>query len=427
MFEGKHTGDLLKELEVLREKLQVAEETLEAIRTGTVDAVAIQGVNGTQIFTLQGADETYRVLVERMSESAVTLNREGIILYCNSRFSKLVNRPLNQVIGSPFTQFLPEDLKGKFYSIFRKGWTEVVKGELVIQPIGKSLLHVHLSLNSITTKDMVVLGMIITDLSDRKELEKLAEAKHSLGILNNQLTDKNRLLTRTNFDLDSFIYTASHDLKAPISNIEGLIAALETILHEEGVVKDEIDKIIAMMSGSVVRFKKTILDLTEITKTQKNFEEDISTINCKEIIEDVMHSIQSMIDRKNVKIDIDTAHCAEINFSRKNLKSIVYNLISNAIKYSSPERQPEIFIKAENRNDYVLLTVKDNGLGIKQQDQAKVFSMFKRLHDHVEGTGVGLYIVKRIIDNAGGKIELESEVGKGTVFKLYFRQIIDGK
>lgn len=421
MLEGKHTQDLLKELEILRDKLHVAEETLEAIRTGRVDAVAIQGVNGTQIFTLQGADETYRVLVERMSESAITLNREGVILYCNSRFSNLVNLPLNLVIGSPFNKFLPEDLQDEFFSVFRKGLNEVVKGEFVIQPIGKPPMHVHLSLNSITTRDMVVLGMIITDLSDRKELEKLTEAKHSLGILNNQLTDKNRLLTRTNFDLDSFIYTASHDLKAPISNIEGLIAALETILHEEGVVKDEIDKIIAMMSGSVVRFKKTILDLTEITKTQKNFEEDISTINCKEIIEDVMDSIQGMIDRKNVKINIDTTHCAEINFSRKNLKSIVYNLISNAIKYSCPERQAEIFVKAENQNGWVLLTVKDNGLGINQQDQAKVFSMFKRLHDHVEGTGVGLYIVKRIIDNAGGKIELESEVGKGTVFKVYFR------
>lgn len=424
MYHGKSKEELVKEIEELHDRLQEAEDTLEAIRTGAVDAVAIQGSNGTQIFTLEGADETYRVLVERMSESAVTLNKDGIILYCNKQFAKLVNIPLNQVIGSLFTRFIPEDFQSQFCSLFQKGWKEVVKGEFVIKPNERSLLHIHLSLNSIVTKDIVVLGMIITDLSDRKELEKLTEAKHNLGLLNIELIDKNNQLTKTNFDLDSFIYTASHDLKAPISNIEGLVITLKSILEEEGIMQKEIEDIIGMMANSVIRFKQTILDLTEITKSQKNIEQDIFLLNCTEIVEDVMDSIRSMIEDKNAIIHINTEKCSEIKFSRKNLKSIIYNLISNGIKYSSPERRPEIFITAENLEEFILLTVKDNGLGIKKEDLNKVFSMFKRLHDHVEGTGVGLYIVKRIIDNTGGKIEVESEIGKGSVFKVYFKNTI---
>lgn len=81
----------------------------------------------------------------------------------------------------------------------------------------------------------------------------------------------------------------------------------------------------------------------------------------------------------------------------------------------------EIKIKTEKVKDYLLLIIKDNGLGIDPSNQSKVFKMFKRFHNHVEGTGIGLYIVKRILDNAGGKIEVESEEGKGTTFKVYFK------
>jgi signal transduction histidine kinase len=95
--------------------------------------------------------------------------------------------------------------------------------------------------------------------------------------------------------------------------------------------------------------------------------------------------------------------------------------LSNAIKYKSFERDPEVLIKTERVEDYLLLIVKDNGLGMDLKKESKIFSMFKRLHDHVEGTGVGLYLVKRIIDNSGGKVEVESEVGIGSTFKIYFK------
>ncbi len=103
------------------------------------------------------------------------------------------------------------------------------------------------------------------------------------------------------------------------------------------------------------------------------------------------------------------------------MRSIFYNLISNALKYRHPERNPVVDLKTEQLDDGILLTVKDNGLGISDANKEKVFSMFKRLHDHVEGSGVGLYIVKRIVTNAGGRIELESKLEEGTTFKIFLK------
>ena len=111
----------------------------------------------------------------------------------------------------------------------------------------------------------------------------------------------------------------------------------------------------------------------------------------------------------------------QVKFSKKNFRSILYNLISNAIKFQSPDLPCIINIKTRLEEPYVLLSVKDNGLGMNERQQEQLFTMFKRFHDHVEGTGVGLFMVNRIVENAGGKIEVESQEGSGTEFKVYFK------
>lgn len=236
-----------------------------------------------------------------------------------------------------------------------------------------------------------------------------------------EVENKNKELQKINNDLDNFIYTASHDLKAPVSNIEGLLNTMLDSLSEESKNNDDFKAVFALMEKSIARFKTTILDLTEITKVQKQSAEDIETINCSEIIDDVKFLIQDKINEAGALVNIDTSECNSWNFSRKNFHSIVYNLLSNAIKYRDPQRPLEIAISTRNQDKYVVLIVQDNGLGISSANKEKMFTMFKRFHDHVEGTGIGLYIVKRIIENAGGRIEVESEVGKGSIFKVFFR------
>jgi signal transduction histidine kinase len=251
--------------------------------------------------------------------------------------------------------------------------------------------------------------------------ERVKERTEELSKKNLELESKNIELLKVNNDLDNFIYTASHDLKAPVSNIEGLVISLMDTLSEETAQDENVKTIIGMINSSIQRFKGTIQDLTEITKIQKGIEENNSIVDCHEIIEDVKLTIGELIQESNAKINIDIEACPQINFSRKNLNSIIYNLLSNAIKYRSPKRNPDISIKTQRSNGFIVLTIKDNGLGMNLQDKNKIFSMFKRLHDHVEGSGIGLYIVKRIIDNSGGKIEVESTVGKGSTFKVYFK------
>jgi PAS domain S-box-containing protein len=252
------------------------------------------------------------------------------------------------------------------------------------------------------------------------DITELKKSQEDLKITNIELNIKNKELTATNNDLDNFIYTASHDLKAPISNIEGLLNTMKDIIDSDKFKKDHLLPIASMMEHSVNRFKTTIKDLSEITKVQKNVGEDIEKVYFKEIFEEVKSTLDNLIRESKATIITEFSFNDSIYFSKKNMRSILYNLTSNAIKYRSSERPSEIIITTELTGDYIVLSVKDNGLGLPSKNQDKIFKMFKRLHDHVEGTGVGLYIVKRIIDNASGRIEVESKEGEFTIFKIYF-------
>lgn len=251
--------------------------------------------------------------------------------------------------------------------------------------------------------------------------ERVKERTDELLGKNIELEAMNEQLKKVNADLDSFVYAASHDLKAPVSNIEGLLSSLEDCLPGEVLHEDMIRDILTMINQSIVKFKGTIKDLTEITKIQKDINEDINTVDIVETIEDVKVGLRELILNADAEIAVKTDGVKEINYSRKNLNSILYNLISNAIKYRDPDRRPSIDIEIYEDTSYAVLEVTDNGLGFNPSDKNKIFTMFKRLHDHVEGTGVGLYIVKRIVENSGGRIEVESTPGKGTTFKVYFK------
>ncbi len=258
-------------------------------------------------------------------------------------------------------------------------------------------------------EDGTVKGMIslVTDITEDKIKEK-------------ELQKKNEELIKINNDLDNFIYTASHDLKAPVSNIEGLLYALSDSLAEKQKLDEEMTGFISLIKTSVLRFQTTIKDLTEVSKTQRNIEDDVQRLDLRDILEEVKLNLRPLIEESAATVEAQLAD-SQFSFSRVNMRSILQNLISNAIKYRSEQRLPLVKIRTYISANYFVLEVADNGLGIKEAYTEKIFQMFKRFHDHVEGTGVGLYIVKRIVDNAGGKVEVESEVDKGTTFRIYLK------
>src|SRR5690554_1605284 len=257
-------------------------------------------------------------------------------------------------------------------------------------------------------------------------LDELQRTKDKLVSLNNELEQrvedrtkevnaKNQELEKVNVDLDNFIYTASHDLKSPISNLEGLI----------GIVKEELEDLaepthvqfLNMMEISIMKLKNTIVDLAEITKVQKNLEDNAEMVSFKQIIHDVKEDL--MFNKQTAVSIKENLEVEEIYYPAHGLRSVLYNLLSNAIKYRSGERPVAINIDTYQENGSVVLVVEDNGLGIEQKHLPKLFSMFKRFHNHVDGTGIGLYIIKRIVENQGGEIKYISKADQGSIFKVF--------
>ena len=245
----------------------------------------------------------------------------------------------------------------------------------------------------------------------------LSRAKDELNTLNQELFRKNEKLNRVNTDLDNFVYAASHDLKAPITNIEGLVNLIkESSCYQDVEARELIDKI----SISGTKLRNAIEDLSVVIRVQNQIELVEEKIHVGKTLDDICISIADLLQASQVRIKLQTEPAAEIYFSKSNFRSILYNLIHNAIQYRSYERAPEIIIATEKIAGYTLLSVKDNGLGFNPAKKDNIFVLFKRMHNHVEGSGVGLFIVKRMMDNAGGKVEVDTAVNEGTTFRLYF-------
>jgi PAS domain S-box-containing protein len=251
--------------------------------------------------------------------------------------------------------------------------------------------------------------------------QELAASNEELRAANEELGQTNQQLSSINADLDNFVYTASHDLKAPILNIEGLIKTLERQTSREAFTSKNVEQIYELLYGSVERFKTTIRDLTEVTHISKESVEDVSSIPIAEVLYEVLQDLSPQIEEAGASVE-QKLDCPAVVFSRKNLKSLLYNLISNAVKYRSSRSVPLVRITCTTQEDYLVLSVQDNGLGFDMRQQDKLFALFKRLHNHVEGTGIGLYIVKKMLDNAGGSIEVESQQGVGSTFRVYLKR-----
>ena len=194
---------LEQEILDLRQQVEEANETIEAIRTGQIDALVVKQTNGHQLYTLKSADQTYRVFIEKMREGAVTLNRKGVILYSNSRFASMINLPLTRIIGSYFKEYIESSSEKTFDILFKKGWKTEYKGEINLNTYDKKIIPVLLSLTSLELDEGVALSIIITDLSDQKNIERqlrenyklLEAAKAFTEKLNNEL--EARVLERT--------------------------------------------------------------------------------------------------------------------------------------------------------------------------------------------------------------------------------------
>jgi signal transduction histidine kinase len=260
-----------------------------------------------------------------------------------------------------------------------------------------------------------------TDIHDQKELaDKLMATEKKLNNANTLLSKKNKRLKNINKDLDNFVYSATHDLRSPISNLEALLKLLQADAMGMPSSEKFIDYFkLVFKSMDIVNV--ILNDLTEVVKADDEQDAVIDSLSFKEVLEEVKVTLHDSIKSSGAEINVEF-EIAEVKFLRKNLRSIFYNLLSNSIKYRSGSRDLIISVSTKEDNEYTLLSIADNGIGIREKDIEKVFLPFKRINYDIEGTGIGMWIMKRIIENSGGKIEVESELDKRTTFKIYFKK-----
>ncbi|WNB17869.1 PAS domain-containing protein [Marivirga arenosa] len=246
-----------------------------------------------------------------------------------------------------------------------------------------------------------------TDITDRIKYEK------SLIEVNEQLQKQTFELSKSNAELEQFAYVASHDLQEPLRMVSSFLTQLEKKygdkLDEKGI------QYINFAVDGAKRMRQIILDLLDYSRIGKH-EEEKKEINLNEIIDEVCLLNRKKIDELDAKIYYKKLPSI-INHNAPMIQ-LFQNLISNALKYIEEGVQPKIIIDASDKLEYWEFTVKDNGIGIDEKYFNKIFNIFQRLHNKHEysGSGVGLAIVKKIIDHNNGKIWVDSEIGKGTTF-----------
>ncbi|MEP7229300.1 MAG: HAMP domain-containing sensor histidine kinase [Ginsengibacter sp.] len=227
-------------------------------------------------------------------------------------------------------------------------------------------------------------------------------------------------LEKLNADHETFMYAVSHDIKQPLSTIVLIADLLEHTRTNNNT--EQFTKGIETLKRAATNMKIILDDFTEHFKSKTGPSMQNERLNIETICQDVILALRDQIHNKGVTISTQFK-TSEIFFSTKNLRSIVYNLLTNAIKYKKPDKPIKILIKTQKIKDYVLLSIVDNGIGIDKKDHKAIFKKFSRIKSKtkIEGTGMGLYIVSRMIKNNHGKIELESTPGKGSTFKVYFK------
>ena len=217
-------------------------------------------------------------------------------------------------------------------------------------------------------------------------------------------------------------FVISHDIKSPLANIRGLIDIYR--LNQKNGNEQENDQIVTLIESSVKKLASKIDDLNKVIDARNEPSKTAETIDFSQLLYNIKVVISLEIRNKNAVITEDFSGATRVRYPRSYLESIILNLLTNAIKYKAKDRDPVINLKTEKIPGYTVLTVSDNGIGIDlKKHSGKLFRVFQRFHRSVEGKGLGLNLVKSQVESLGGKIEVESEVGEGTVFKVYLKDL----
>jgi PAS domain S-box-containing protein len=380
---------------------------------------AIRMIGAIQDITKQKEEEQRLKLLE----TVITQSKDSIIITeTNSIDEKIPNIIYVNPAFSIMSGYESDDIIGKSPNIFNSPNSDSNELEKLLAAIKnkEECLIETISLTKNKEEYWVRFSMIPIYNSDN-ELSHWISIQRDITEEKKQEKEKEQLireLTQNNKDLKQFSYITSHNLRAPLSNLTGLLNLLEDIPIEN----QELKEILNGFNKSTHLLNDTINDLVKVIIIKDNPSIQKEAVLIKEIFENVFSQLNFQIELYKPIIKLNFENVSIININKAYIESILLNLLTNAIKYKSENRKLKITITASEIDDTVVLTFKDNGIGIDlARNRDKIFGLYQRFHNYPDSKGLGLYLVKSQVETMGGTIDLESEVNKGTSFTLTFK------
>lgn len=333
-------------------------------------------------------------LIENTDDIIFSINANYQILAANSAFRRLHNLMFSRIIkpGVDFVHSLPT----VYGQVWQEGFEKAKKGERVRQEVHyahpKFPVHLEVSLNPIYSKGGMISGISVfaRDITLRKQAENE--------------------LKRTNFELDSFVYRASHDLRAPLRSVLGLINLLRI---EES--SQQRDVYLGLMEKSINKLDTFISDLTHFSRNSR-LSLNIEKVDFNAIIQDSLGNLRFMENAEKLAIELKIDQNVDFYSDVSRIGIVLQNLISNSIKYQRREAGALVSIEVKTSDFAATIIVEDNGKGIEEIYLERIFDMFFRASEESYGSGLGLYITKQVIEKLEGSVKVESEIGVGTTF-----------
>jgi PAS domain S-box-containing protein len=355
-------------------------------------------------YQLRESEKRFRSLIENSSDGIAIIDKEGNCIYLSPATEKIVGYSPSELIAkSGFLYIHPDDQQAARELLER----------IILMPRGTEMLilracHKNGSyrwlecIASNFTDEKIINGIVINfrDITERRESEET-------------LRLQNETLKKTNMELDRFVYSVSHDLRAPLTSMKGMINLLEDEISEETptIYMDYLKASINKLDSFILE----ILDYSRNSRTNVT----IDRINFKDVVQEIIDNLKYLSASRSIDFRINVSEQSPFFCDKSRLFVILNNLISNAIRYHDMmAERPFVEVNILSDDQKAEITVKDNGIGIPQDYHGKVFDMFYRVSNKSEGSGLGLYIVKETVEKLKGDIKLESEPGKGAKFVI---------
>lgn len=407
----------LESLAELRRRLEEAEQTLSAIRTGHVDALVIGGPKGDQIYTLSGTDHVYRVILETMNEAALTVDNEGMILFCNPQFAGLVRLPMEEVRGQLLTRFVAEAQRAVIERLLEQAKLSRIRSRVMLKAEDGTLVYTQIAASPLEIEGVRSICLVVNDLTE------LEASTRSVIVLRKQQEEIERSqlelrraaenLARSNKDLQQFAYVASHDLQEPLRQV----ITFTRLLRERyrGKLDNKADEFIDFAVDGAERMSHFIRDLLVYSGLQSGTVQD-TRVDMNEAFDSAAANCREAIMESGAAITRD--HLPSVKGDPTQLVQLIQNLIGNAVKYGRKGMRPAAHMAVRRKKDQWIFSIQDNGIGIPREAYDRIFVIFQRLHPRTKypGTGIGLAICKKIVERHGGQIWVESVQGSGSTF-----------